>query len=1157
MDCTSCGTANEVGRKFCHECGARLGVQCPACGTIDSGGSKFCGECGAALDVGPGRATTPALADRPTVAERRLVSVMFADLVGFTALAEQRDPEIVRELLTEYYDLAREVVARHKGTIDKFIGDAVMAVWGAPVAREDDAERAVRCALDLLESVRALAETRAMPELAIRAGVQTGEAAVSVGAPGQGLVAGDIVNTAARLQSAAMPGTAVVGEATRRAANRAIAFSRLPDQQLKGKAEAVTAWQATHLIATGGGEGRREGALEPPFVGRDAELWLVKDLYHATVREAKARLVSVMGQAGIGKTRLGWELEKYVSGLADHVRWLRGRSPAYEEGVSYWALGEVVRRAAGIAEDEEPASSRAKLEALLDAEVADQSERIWLGTRLGALLGAEPVPEDDRGELFAAWRRFFEHLASRRPLVLIFEDLHWADGGMLDFIETLLQWSRAHPILVITLARPELLERRPTWGAGLRSFSSLHLDPLPPAMMGELLAGLAPGLPAAIVEQVIERAEGVPLYAVETIRMLIDQGVLEQHGDGYRVAREPDRLALPETLQALVAARLDALPAAERRLLQDASVLGQTFQREALLVMTGETDEAALEQLVQSLVAKELLRVETDPSSPERGQIGFVQGATREVVYGGLGRADRRRRHLTAARYFGESGDEEVAGIVASHYLAAYQAAPDDPEAEQLRLQARSFLLAAADRARALHSYGQTLAHLEQAPAITDRPAERAAIEEQAGNVARAMNDPDAAQRYLTAAIAWYRSEGDAAAVARTATTLSTALIDEVRIEQAIELIRQTMEDLHIEGTPAAAPLMANLARAYMNADNWQQAVLWADHAIVAGEAVDDVASVIEALINRGSAVEGLGRPREAQALLRGALALAERHGATVSALRAAKNLAATESEDFPRAALAAYGDALELAHTAGELGWVSSFRAQLLEVRIALGEWQAVFEQVEALDEEALLPHEWQHLHDSLAVLAAFRGEEASAAELVGRWRSDPHKTVTKHEAAHHQALAMISFAQGRLAEAHAEGSTAAQSGTHHHDGHFIAGRAALWLGEPQRLAAALESFEKEAVHSQLRKAQRATLAAGLAALHGGSPEADYESAIGRWVALENRLEVGLAKLEHATFCAPSAATEQAAAEVRQLLSDLGAEGIIDRLRNPVATKP
>ena len=355
MICGNCGAENRAGRKFCAECGTALTPPCPSCGAYNEPSEKFCGECGTAL--GGGAAAVPAAkaAAAPVAqAERRLVSILFVDLVGSTALAEGRDPEETRDLLTRYFDLARDVIGRYGGSVEKFIGDAVMAMWGAPTAHEDDAERAVRAGLDLVAAVRTLG-----PSIQARAGVLTGEAAVTIGAVGQGMVAGDLVNTASRLQSVAPAGAVLVGEATQRAAARAIAFEPAGDTLLKGKAAPVPAWRAVRVVAERGGRNRAE-TLEAPFVGRDDELRLLKDLFHATGREGRARLVSVIGPAGIGKTRLAWEFLKYLDGLVETVWYHDGRSPAYGDGISFWALGEMVRRRAGLLESDDEATTRAQ-----------------------------------------------------------------------------------------------------------------------------------------------------------------------------------------------------------------------------------------------------------------------------------------------------------------------------------------------------------------------------------------------------------------------------------------------------------------------------------------------------------------------------------------------------------------------------------------------------------------------------------------------------------------------------------------------------------------------------------------------------------------------------------------------------------------------------
>ena len=416
-----------------------------------------------------------------------MVTVLFADLVGFTAFAEERDAEEVRDSLSRYFELATDVVVRYGGVIEKFIGDAVMAVWGAPAAHEDDAERAVRAGLELVGAVHMLG-----PSIQARAGVLTGEAAVTVGATNQGMVAGDLVNTASRLQSVAPPGAVLVGETTFRAAHRAIAFEEVGQQTLKGKASPIEAWRALRVVAERGGLNRAE-TLEAPFIGRQEELRLLQDLLHATGREKRMRLVSVMGPAGIGKSRLAWELLKYVDGFVEPIYYHSGRSPAYGEGITFWALGEMVRARAELRETDDEPTTRAKVREACARWIADDAERRWVEPALLALLGIESgVPSED---LFAAWRTFFERISASGTVVLVFEDFHFADTGLLDFVDHLLEWSKGAPILVITLARPELLEKRADWGAGKRSFHSVVLEPLQEPDMRELVTGLAPGLP--------------------------------------------------------------------------------------------------------------------------------------------------------------------------------------------------------------------------------------------------------------------------------------------------------------------------------------------------------------------------------------------------------------------------------------------------------------------------------------------------------------------------------------------------------------------------------------------------------------------------------------------------------------------------------------
>src|SRR5688572_19294229 len=354
-------------------------MTCPHCSSPNAPGTRFCGECGHPL-AGTDAPAVPAASSSPAT-ERRLVSVLFADLVGFTTLSEARDAEDVRALLDRYFDSCRAIIERYGGTVEKFIGDAVMAVWGAPVAQEDDAERAVRAALDLVAGVPDLDAA-----LSARAGVLTGEAAVTVGAEGQGMVAGDLVNTASRVQSEADPGSVLVGDATKRSSEAAIAYVSAGEHALKGKSEPMALWRALRVVAARKGGGRAAG-LEAPFVGRERELRLAKELFHATADERRAHLISIVAVAGMGKSRLAWEFEKYLDGVLETAWWHRGRCLAYGDGVAYWALAEMVRMRARIAEDESADESLAKLSAVLSEIVVDQEERAFVEPRLQHLLG--------------------------------------------------------------------------------------------------------------------------------------------------------------------------------------------------------------------------------------------------------------------------------------------------------------------------------------------------------------------------------------------------------------------------------------------------------------------------------------------------------------------------------------------------------------------------------------------------------------------------------------------------------------------------------------------------------------------------------------------------------------------------------------------------
>ena len=511
----------------------------------------------------------------------------------------------------------------------------------------------------------------------------TGEAAVTVGATGQGMVTGDLVNTAARLQSVAGPGDVLVGEATQRAAGAAIAFQSEDVHRLKGKEAPVAAWRAVRVVARPGGAGR-DTTLEAPFVGRERELRLLKELYEATAADRRIQLVSIVGHAGIGKSRLAWELEKSVTGLAEPAIWLQGRSPAYGDGVTLWALGEMFRQAAGIAESDDIATTDRRLaEAQGRLELSDD-ERAWVGL----LLGHDGGTGAERDELMAGWRQAFERMSRIAPLVLVFEDLQWADDGLVDFIEELHDRSRDSRILIVTLSRPELRERRPDWGAGRRNFVSIDLGPLSDDAMTALMDGLVPGLPRPAVSAIVERAAGVPLYAVETVRMLVGQGRLVAKDGRFTVewASGPARGARDAPWPHRGPARRPPRPgsgAGRRRLRPRARGPGRCAVR------AGRRNRRGSGERLRSLVDHEILRLESDPASPERGQYRFLQAPVREVAYATLSKRDRRAKHLAAAAFYATHASDETAVVRATHELEALRATPSGPEADALAVQAR------------------------------------------------------------------------------------------------------------------------------------------------------------------------------------------------------------------------------------------------------------------------------------------------------------------------------------------------------------------------------------------------------------------------------------------------------------------------------------
>ena len=643
--------------------------------------------------------------------------------------------------------------------------------------------------------------------MSARAAVATGEVAVTIGATGQGMVAGDLVNMAARLQAAAPSNGVLVDDTTRRVVGDVVVFTHAADRTLKGRSRPLTIWRATALAGAPQG---REAGHAGPFVGRERELGELVELQRQTVTARRSRLVSVVGIAGIGKSRLVLELERHLDVAPDPVAFHVGRAPSYGEGITFAPLAEMVRRRAGIQEGTKAELALRQLASTLETVVPDDVERRWIEPRLATLLDAGSEMLFEREELFAAWRRFFEWVAQWAPAMLVFEVLQWADPALLDFIDHLATASRDHPILIVALARPELLERRPTWGAGHRSFTALRLEPLAPDAMGALLRGLAPHLPPATVQRIVDHAGGVPLYGVEVVRMLLDRGGEPAGSDAPGGAPVPAaELLIPETLHSLVSARIDALPAPDRRVLLAASVLGRRFHPDALVAIAGLTPGDG-RQRIAALVERELVTTDDELRSPGRGQLSFVQEAVRDVAYRTLSRRERRALHVAAADHLAAIGDDELVEAVAEHLVSAHGAAPDHRDAPEAAERAIDALHRAATRALALRVPARALTHLQRALALTGDDARRAALWPEAAEAARGAALFDLAETYLRRLIDWQAANGDRGAVARARAELASLMLATARHDSALDDLEGALEGIR---RPVDRPVLGRAGR--------------------------------------------------------------------------------------------------------------------------------------------------------------------------------------------------------------------------------------------------------------------------------------------------------------------------------------------------------
>jgi class 3 adenylate cyclase/tetratricopeptide (TPR) repeat protein len=1099
--------------------------RCAACGQDNPEGFRFCGACGAAL-------ATLAHAG----AERRLVTVLFCDLVGFTARSDEADPEDVGALLRPYHPRLRAEIERLGGTLDKFIGDAVMAVFGAPVAHGDDPERAVRCALGMLAAIDELNRAHPALDLAVRIGITTGEALVTLGTgeDTEGVV-GDVVNTASRLQGVAPVGGVVVGEATFRATSREFDYQELAPVRVKGKANPVPVWRLLGARSRTGIEAVRRP--DTPFVGREAELDLLRWLFERSLTERAVRLVTVVGEPGVGKSRFVGELAAFVDARPELVVWRQGRCLPYGDGITFWALGEIVKAHAGILESDDPAQVAGKLRAAVEALLPEPPEAEWLRARLAPLVGiADPeAARPERAELFAAWRRFVEAIAATHPLVLVVEDLHWADPAMLEFLEHLGDHATGLPLLVVATARPELLERQPGWGDGRGNASTIHLGSLTDAQTATLVAALAgrSALPAPLRALLLERAGGNPLYAEEFVRLLADRGLL---GDG-QPAGAPE-IPVPETVHGLIAARLDTPAPAARAVLHDAAVIGRVFWSGAVARMGGAGD-GEVQARLRELEQRQLVHRAATSSVRHQDEFAFWHALVRDVAYAQIPRAGRARRHRTAAEWLETVAGERVADlaeVIAHHYgqALAYARAAGEPEAQLLELTeaAGRFLVLAGDRAsnldldRAGRWYRQALDL--SPPGHPQRPGLLARL----GRVAFQAGELAEAAAAYEEAIAGLREQGDVRGLGAAMGRLATVRWNQGDTRGATAVLTEAIELLEREPPgPELCSAYESMAGDRVMSGHAEEALEWADKALALADDLGGLPEVRPRVLDaRGMARCDLGDFGGMEDL-RAALALGLELGAGYDTAVIYNNLAEPVwLVDGSTAALDLCQEGVDFAERRG-LGQPAMWlRGSTLGPLLDLGRWDEAL----ALAEEAIA---WDHAHGGdylavgcqryLALVRLWRGElsasHALVAETLPRAREIDDLQLLVPALVN---AALVEQAGGERAAALALAEEAVRLTAERAGGHRFRGQ---YLADLVRLTAeAAPALARDLVEQARPTATRYRLAALTARAVLAETEGDAEraaglftEAAGGWLAYGQLLERGQALLGAGRCCA------------------------------------
>ena len=829
---------------------------CRTCGERNPDRSRFCGACGTRFE---GASSAPN-------EERKFVSILFVDIVEFTSRAHEADPEDVRAALSLYYARLRKEIERFGGRVEKFIGDAVVGIFGAPVAHEDDPERAVRAGLRITEAIKEMNEADPSLNLTARGAVETGQVVVALGTKdkAQEAIVGDVVNTTARLQSAAPPGAVVVGEVAYNATNTFIEYEPLPSVMVKGKPAPLALWRAVAARSRYGVE--VQPSTDASFVGRAHELSILKNAFASTLEYRTAHCVTISGEPGAGKSRLVYEFFTYVDDQEEVVFWRQGRSLPYGDGISLWGLTGVVKAHAGILESDSADEALEKLRIAVAATVDDPNERDWFETQLAPLVGASGAQnaEGNTAESFAAWSRFFAAVALRRPLVLVFEDLHWAGETLLDFVEHVVDWCSDVPVLVICTSRPELYERRPRWGGGMQNAHSITLQPLSDEETGRLIKELLGDveLPGDLLPRLVDQAEGNPLYAEEFARMLHDRSSLAA-SDG---SHSPAVLELPSSIHAVIAARLDTLPGELKSLLQDASVIGRSFWPDALERLGGR--EGTVEAALHELARREFVRAGKSTSISGQREYAFRHALIRDVTYGQIPRAARAHKHRAVAEWIeGIAGRriEDHAELLAYHYdraLELTRAAGLQGDEDGLQALARRYLMLAGERALQLDIDKAISYFRRTVDLVADDPVSQLAARAQLVEASLIAGDIESveAERILTSCVAELLKLNERRRAGEVMTKLSRVQWQHggrsaarASLSQAIELLEQE------EPSSELVYAYAQTAGEEWASGRTRECLVWAEKAIDLGDRLGVKDQAIRARGFRGAARCDLG----------------------------------------------------------------------------------------------------------------------------------------------------------------------------------------------------------------------------------------------------------------------------------------------------------